>query len=136
VSVPDGYYDGEVCEAYVGEDSLGVRCCFLVGLEGGPETVTCKHSAEGQYSDTTKDVFALLGLDWPDGMRDMAPAIGKKVRVSVKTKSGNRGGSFTNAYIVTGKGAGDTKRLEPGRVGSLVVKLGGKPVGEEEDIPF
>jgi hypothetical protein len=136
LSVLDGYYDGEVAMAYVGEDSLGVRVCFDVALEGGPEIVTCKHSAEGQYSDSTKDVFALLGLAWPDAMRDLSGAVGKKVRISVKTKAGNRGGSFTNSYIMTGKNTGELKKLETSKVGALVVKLGGTAGPDDEDIPF
>jgi len=100
---PEGYYSGEIMTGWLEEGQSGLMMCFDINVELEDSTfvnVKASHFTEGEWGEIGQEVAAYLGLDWPNGLRDIATTAGKRVRVRIKHKT--KGVEvYDNAYIVT-----------------------------------
>jgi len=131
------YQDCEVLAAKI--DDSGYQNALVLALEtavtanGETHAVLCRHALEGEWAHITEAVFKLLGLAWPDGVRDVSPVVGQRVPVKVKHKTDKRGNVHANGYVAVATGG---KPATPQALESFIART--KPsdaISEFEDAP-
>ena len=136
--IAEGYYTGKIQKAYLSafdDTEAELVMVFVVELKGaraGGEEVTSRVRCGGNYPDIAKGVAELLGLAWPDGLKEIESTVGQDVPIRIKHKTANNGTVYVNAYIQT-KRSGDTV-LDAGKAIKMIRALSGKPAGD--DVPF
>lgn len=135
------YQNGEVLSAKIDDSGyqnalVAVFECAVTDNDGTNHSVACKHQLEGEYDYITKAVFELVGLSWPDGVRDMSPAVGKRVPIKIKHKPGKKGGMFVNAYIAASTTKPGTPAGDAALEGFIARAKASANDDEDRPIPF
>ena len=134
--IAKGIFDGQIKAAECAVDKDGhlvMLFKLVVATEDGTVEGEARHTTVGEYAWIAEKVAEVVGIEWPDGLANIASCVGKDVPVQIKHNE-YKGQTYVNFYISVGR---SNQTATPEQVAAGVAKLSAeKSAKDDDDCPF